>query len=538
MSNIFNNVDRPKVRRSSLDLSHEYKTTQDIFDLIPISVIECVPGDVHKIGVASVLRLQPMLAPILQRIKVRFSSFFVPYRLLDSNWEQFITRNPDGDSVVNLPVFDPDDYTTPADVYAQGSLWDYLGYPLLKPAAAACPLDYPRRAYYRIWNDYMRDENLEAELDYEDPAENCINILKAAFDRDLYTSSLPFRQKGTPPALPVFGSASAAFDFPYQNVSGVDTASLAVMAVHNGSVTGMGTMTGIGGTNSTMGGNNVPTANTEFENLFTDNNTISGATFSSADISDLRLASQIQIWMERNARGGTRYVEFLRAQFGTSPTEEVLQRPAFIGGVSSDVIVSEVLQTSASDTQPTPQGNLAGHGVGLTRGFLGSYRCKEFGLIMTFATVVPIASYQQGIERAWLRRTTFDFPFPVFTGLSEQEVFNAEIYTRDQTADPTGSINFTPFGYTGRYNELRFVPNKVTNEMRDTFDYWHMGRKFSSAPALDAAFIRPTAAEVTELKRVFAVPSVPCLIASYGIQLTSHRPIPYMAIPSALGGLT
>jgi len=534
MSNIFNSVDRPKIRRSSLDLSHEYKTTQDIFEIIPISVVECVPGDVHKIGVASILRLQPMLAPILQRVKIRFSAFFVPYRLLDDNWEQFITRNPDGDTVVALPVFDPDDYASPSSVFAQGSLWDFLGYPLLKPAAAACPLDYPRRAYYRIWNDYMRDENLEAEIDYLDPASNAYTIKRAAFDRDLYTSALPFRQKGTSPALPVFGSTNAVFDTQWQSPAAFTVFGTPRINYNADDLYIAGEDSGGG-----ILPNNASRAQMK-ENLdgILSDNTVDGSTFSSADIADLRLASTIQIWMERNARGGTRYVEFLRAQFGTSPTEEILQRPAFIGGVSSDVIVSEVLQTSASDTQPTPQGNLAGHGVGLTRGFLGSYRCKEFGLIMTFATVVPTASYQQGIERAWLRRTTFDFPFPVFSGLSEQEVFNAEVFTLDKSADPTGAENFVPFGYTGRYNELRFVPNKVTNEMRDTFDYWHMGRKFSSAPALDAAFIRPSDAEIVELKRVFAVPSVPCIIANYGIQLTSHRPIPYMAIPSSLGGLT
>lgn len=530
--NIFNQVDRQRIRRSGFDLSHEYKTTHDFFDLIPISVIECVPGDVHQIGVSSVLRFQPLLAPILHSIKMRFTSFFVSYRDLDpDNWVEFITRNPDGDTVGTLPLFNPADYGTPANVYAAGTLWDYLGYPLLQPPSQACPIDYPRRAYYRIFNEFFRDENLETEIDYLDPASNSFNILRSAWQRDLYTSSLPFRQKGTAPSLPVFGTASAVFDIQPVTLDGGGGVPF-VMGFESDSAPPLAGAIEWGGTYIAN-----PTTQMAQMNETLGENTISGSGFSASDITDLRLATQLQVWMENNARGGTRYTEFLRKQFDTSPTDTTLNRPHFIGSVVSDVIISEVMQTSASDTQPTAQGNLAGAGLGLANGMIGSYRCKEFGLIMTLATVVPNSAYQQGIDRSWLRRNTFDFPFPVFANLSEQEVLNAEVYTRDVAADPTGAINRTPFGYTGRYNELRFVPNRVTGQMRSTFDYWHLGRQFSSAPALNADFIRPTAAEVTELKRVFAVPSEPGLVVSYGIKLNSYRPIPYMAIPSSLGGL-
>lgn len=527
--NPFDIVDRPRKRRSGFNLSHEYKTTHDPFQLIPISCFECIPGDVHSISVRSVLRFNPMLAPILHRLQMSFDAFFVQYRNLDDQWVDFITRNPDGDTVVALPRFVPADYASPASVVAVGSLWDYLSYPLLQPAAAACPLDYPRRAYFRIFNEFYRDENLEPEIDYLDPATNSYNILNAAWRRDLYTSSLPFRQKGTSPALPVFGSASAAFDLPYENLNGLGVWNLSLNGSSPG--TGIGYSAGAAGT-----GTDVP-ANKAILDTIMGNNTISGATFSSADISDIRFASQVQAWMERNARGGTRYTEFLRAQFDESPMDAILQRPEYIGGVTSGVLISEVLQTSANAAEPTPQGNLAGHGLGLTRGRIGTYKAREFGLIMILASVVPDPAYSQGIDRAWLRNTTFDFPFPIFAGLSEQPVFNAEVFTRDSTADPTGTINYTPFGYTARFNELRFLGNKVTGLMRTTFDYWHMARSFATAPALNAAFIRPTAAEITELKRVFAVPTEPAFVANYGINLKSYRPIPFMGIPSQIGGI-
>ena len=536
--NVFENTDSLKIKRSGFDLSHEYKTTHDFFDIIPISVVEAIPGDVHKIGVSGVLRFQPMLAPILHRIKMRFNSFFVPYRLLDVNWENFITRNPDGDGVVALPVFDPDDYGTPANVYAAQSLWDYFTYPLLKPAAAACPLDYPRRAYFKIFNDFFRDENLETEIDYLDTATNSFSILKSAWARDLYTSCLPFRQKGTSPALPVFGSTSVTFTIPFADMSSYNQDQARIPAFRNGDGSGnMGLVSGTVGAAASgpVIWQNSPASSTSYWDVVSNNNTIDGTSMTSGDIADLRLAWQVQAWMERNARSGSRYVEFLQNQFGTSPIEEILQRPAFIGGLTSDVLISEVLQTGEAGT--TPQGTMAGHGVGIANGMIGSYRVKEFGLIMTFATVVPTPAYMQGIDRAWLRRTTYDFPFPIFAGLSEQEVYNAEVYTLDQTADPTGATNFQPFGYTGRYNELRYQPNKVSSQMRTVFDYWHLARKFASAPALNAAFIRPNAAEITELKRIFAVPSEPGLICSYGINLQSYRPIPYMAVPSSLGGL-
>lgn len=546
--NVFNNLDRPRIARSALDLSHEYKTTFDMGQLIPILAMETIPGDViSNLGVAAVLRMQPMLAPILHTMKLRYYAFFVPYRILWDDWEEFITGGEDGDFVGTLPLFNPDAFTASiANVTAVGSLWDYLGYNPVGGTTnihATCqPLDFPRRAYVRIWNEYFRVPGIQDELpENVGVVGEVYQPLFRNWTKDYFTSALPFQQRGTAPALPVFGSGKAAFNMPFSNHTALAQQDIRMLAVAktggvfaaNPGITG-GVSPGIGGDNIEW--ENDAAAMTKINQVLSAGNTVDGATFSSVDIADLRLAWQTQVWLERNARGGARYTEQLRMRYGTEPLDARLQRPEFIGGYTSPFLFSEVLQTSASDSQPSPQGNMAGHGISVAGGMLGSYRVQEHGLIMILACTDPAPAYQQGIDRPWLRRTKLDFPAPEFVGLSEQEIFNAEVYNQNVTNDPNGIIGRTPFGYTGQYNEMRYLPNRVTSEMRNTFDYWHLGRKFSSLPLLNSDFvsIKP---DLPELKRIYAVQNVPGIIGSFGIRITAVRPIPYMAVPSSIGGV-
>lgn len=534
--NVFQALDQAKVARSALDLSHEHKTTFDFGQLVPISVFECIPGDVHRLAAAAVLRTQPMLAPILHTLKLRYYSFFVPYRLLFDDWEEFITRGEDGQSVVSLPLFKPADFTASvANVTATGTLWDYLGYYPLNVATdiadSNLPIDMARRAYVMIWNEFFRVPGIQDEKPLGvGVAGEVYQLLYRNWTRDYFTAALPFQQRGTAVALPVFGSGAVDFTLPLSaNNPGTGWYAPAITA---GDDLTFGSPNGSGGWAAD------PSAASHMAELnaqLSDNNTVDGSTFSSVDIADLRLAWQTQVWMERNARGGARYTEQLQMRYGTRPLDARLQRPEFIGGYTSPFLISEVLQTSASDTQPTVQGNMAGHGISVEAGMLGSYRVEEHGLIMVLACVDPTPAYQQGIERSWLRRNTLDFPAPEFVHLSEQEIYNAELYNQTTATDPTGSIGRTPFGYTGIYNEMRYIPNRVSNEMRDTFDYWHLARKFSSLPLLNSDFVS-IEDDLPELKRVFAVQNVPGIIGNFGIKLTSHRPIPYLAVPSGIGG--
>ncbi|MEO5368117.1 MAG: hypothetical protein H7831_17545 [Magnetococcus sp. WYHC-3] len=523
-NNPFQKIGRARFPRSAFNLSYEKKFTADMGILYPILADECVPGDVWSIGNSAVIRFQPLVAPILHQIKVKTYYFFVPYRLLDENWEEFITRGEDGNSVVTLPVFNPEDYDEgPAAVMAKGTLWDFLGFPTgnASPPVEFCPLDYPRQAYNMVWNEFFRDQNLQTEIPEGVAAPGAtvgFQLKRRNWTKDYFTSALPFQQRGNAPALPVVGTIAADADF-----------DLAFDAAY------------VPGTplNVSVSGNFAPAGAADvFKDAvdanFNNNTTVSvTSSLTSVDIADLRLAFQLQVWMERNARAGVRYTEFLNAHFNVAPYDARLQRPEFIGGTTNDVLISEVLQTSSTDSEPTPQGNLAGHGIAVQTAQVGKYRVEEFGVMIGLMCVYPTPAYQNGINRQWLRRTTYDFYFPEFANLSEQAIYNGELCTIPITTDPDGSQNLDIFGYTGRYNEMRYKPNMVCGDMRDTFDYWHLGRQFdpASPPALNEDFI-----VCDPRKDVFAVPSEPGMVVSFGNHLNVLRPMPIIAEPMKLGG--
>lgn len=505
----FDSSEIAKVYRSMFDLSHEKKYTADMGQLIPHMLMECVPGDVVDIGLSQVVRFQPLVAPLLHSVNVKSYYFFVPYRILWDQWEEFITRGEAGTSILNPPLWEP----VAGDII-QGKLWDFLGFPLVIPPPEACPLDFPRMAYNLIWNEYFRDQNLQTEV-----ALDQVEILRRNWNKDYFTSALPFQQRGTAPAMPFTG----VFDFSPQGSTTqpptssyspiVDPATGEWLAQH-----WISAATEPRGTTGTP----VTDLETEWSNALT------GA---AGDVADFRLMIQLQAWMERNARSGVRYTEFLRAHFPAWPRDDRLQRPEYLGGSSDSMIFSEVLQTGPTDTGVTPQGNMAGHGLGVQSGKITRARVQEFGLIMGLSVVYPKAQYQNGVHRNWLRRTTFDFYFPEFSLLSEQEVFNAELCTIPATTDPTGATNLGVFGYQGRYDELRSIPSQVMSEMRDTFDYWHLGRQFdpASPPALNSDFIT-----CNPRKDIFAVQTDPGLIVAVGNHIKATRPLPQQGIPAPL----
>ena len=301
-----------------------------------------------------------------------------------------------------------------------------------------------------IFNEYYRDETIQP------PALLTSETLKPRnWEKDYFTSSLLWQQRGTAPALPIAGIAHAVWP-----ANGTGTG-VPMQSVYNGSWKPYDSAT---------------------KGLL-ENNTIDLSTATTFNVADLRLAFQIQKWMERNARAGARYTESLQAHFGVSPRDERLQRPEYIGGSKTPVIVSEVLQTSSTDAT-SPQGNMAGHGVSVASTFCGKYRATEHGLIMGIMSIMPRTMYQQGMDRQWLRRSRYDFYFPEFANLSEQAILNCELYATSNEA-----TNKAIFGYQGRYDEMRTKRNMVCGQMRSTFDYWHLGRIFSTAPALNSTFL-------------------------------------------------
>ena len=545
---IFSEVRGNNVGRSVFNLSHFKRFTADMGQLIPVLFLECVPGDTMKIGCEAVTRFQPMVAPILDSVDMYVHYFFVPTRLLMDNekdWETFLTGGKDGtDDSVSLPLwtfgaFDGSISTTSNFPFSFGSkhlkysLWDYFGLPVLESAGSVenirtvdHVLAFPQRAYNLVWNEYYRDENLVDECSL-----NNSTVLYRAWKKDYFTSSLPWQQRGISPALPISGVIPV-------NFSPTDVFRLngpVTVSVENGGTAPVWV------SNVGDGSANVQRLGTNFQNFSTLPQSVQSMQFNGVsvgsasvnlenattfDVAVLREAFQIQRWLELNARAGVRYTEFLKAHFGLAPADEVLQRPEYLGGTKSEIVVSEVLQTSAT-TSDSPQGNLAGHGLGAMSDFICSYTAKEFGYIIGIASWMPKPSYQQGVNRMFSRRTKYDFYFPEFAHLSEQAVTKGEIYaTGNEEHD--NSI----FGYQSCYAEMKYMPSMNCADMRDTFSYWHLGRKFSSEPSLNAGFLTTNSAYSGGIRKdIFSVQNEPGMIVQFGNVVEAIRPMPVYGTP-------
>lgn len=500
MSGVFKRTGALSPNRSVFDLSYEKKFDCDMGQLIPVMCDEVIPGDKFSIGNEIVIRFNPLVAPLMHEINAYVHYFFVPYRLLSDDWEEFITGGKDGESTVTIPMWELDE--TPAKY----SLWDYFGFPMIASLAAPYPLKFPKLAYYMIWNEYYRDPNLDNPVDLSTLDDDAGLIYNRKWEKDYFTSALPFQQRGIAPALPISGTSTADFDIGnFANIAPPHAA--AYLSVDNQVDPKLYI-------NSSYGYSNAHT--------FFNNNTVDLSSASTFDVSDLRLAFQIQKWMERNARGGARYTEFLKSHFGVSPRDDRLQRPEYIGGSKSPVIISEVLQTS--ETDGTPQGNLAGHGITADRNFCASYYAQEYGLIMGILSVMPRSAYSQGIDRQWLRETKYDFYFPEFANLSEQAVMNQEIF-----AGTVEGTNRATFGYQGRYDEMRVKKSIICGDLRSSLEYWHLGRSFAALPDLNGVFVT-----CTPRKDIFAVENVPGLIVSFGNRIKAVRPMPIQSEPGLI----
>jgi len=494
MNKAFQRVSGGRTPRSAFDLSHEVLTTGDMGKLYPVFCREVVPGDVLDIAHTVVIRFNPMTAPLLHPIMLYLHLWYVPYRLLWDEFEDFITGGADGTEAPTFPVS--------SGTISAGTLLDYLGAPLGASMANLPMSDMPRRAYNTIFNEWYRDQTSVTALTV---ASNN-TIQKRGWDKDYFTSALPFQQRGTAPSLPVTSTIAADGTFKM-----VDSGALETPA----------------GLTYAATGDIVTTAGDEFSSTRADVEYSSGLDVSSVafDMADFRLAKQTQIFLERNARAGARYTEFIPAHFGNvGPRDDRLDRPEYVGGLRSPVVVSEVLQTSATDITggSTPQGNLAGHGIAVASQKTAKVRSPEYGLVMGILSVMPKRIYSsQGVERQWIKSTRYDFYLPEFSHLSEQPVYNGELYMQGAAADAN------VFGYQERYSEMRSAQSMVTGGMRSTFDHWHMAEQFSSLPTLGQTFIECTPRD----DPAFAVPASDQMLIRVGNHVTAVRPMPVTSDP-------
>lgn len=483
--NIFNSVKIFAPKSSNFDLSHDVKLSGKMGQLIPIMCMECVPGDKVDISVEALVRFAPLVSPMMHRVDVFMHYFFVPNRLVWPNWENFLTGGDDGSETPAHPYI---------SIYPDGSnytkLMDYLGIPNPSDNPDADYIEevsaIPFAAFQKVYNEYYRDQNLIAEVDMElIDGDNTANLeltkmRQRAWEHDYFTAALPFAQKGAAVEIPISGAVTLA------NNTNVPILKNTAGVPYSGAGNDVGAAFGTGELGVGPDGgpwNNLarldPNSSLEVSNADT-------------TINDLRRATALQKFLEKLARGGSRYIEMIRTMFGVHSSDKRLQRPEYITGSKSPVVISEVLNTTG--TTDAPQGSMAGHGVSVNRGKQGDYFCEEHGYIIGVMSIMPKTAYYQGIPKHFTKTTDrYQYYFPDFANIGEQEVKKRELFAYF----PGGGATF---GYVPRYAEYKFENNRVAGDFRNNLNFWHMARDFAVMPALNADFVNcaPTT-------RIFAV---------------------------------
>jgi len=558
MSHNFAKIPATKIQRSTFNRSHSYKTTFNSGYLIPFFVDEALPGDTFTLKHTLLGRLNTPIVPIMDNLFLETFYFFVPNRILWTNWEKFNGAQDDpGDSTdYTIPTISP----ASTGIFSEGSLGDYFGMPIGVDLGIKTNPDRIKisalwhRAYNKIWNEWFRDENLQdsVTVDLADTAvdDAAYTLLRRGKRHDYFTSALPWPQKGDAVSIdmdatsaPVYGNGKA---LGFQSVgSNPYVAPTDPNYLFGSTKIDASRFLGIQ--------NNAYDESVAWQGTLDVNNSITsvvgvvgpgGESGIYADLSNsaitttinaLRTGFQLQRMLERDARGGTRYTEIIRSHFGVISPDQRLQRPEYLGGSSKRIMINPVQQTSSTDAT-TPQGNLAAFGqvVDSSNGFTKTF--TEHGVILGLINVRADLTYQQGLPKMFQRQTRYDFYWPSLANLGEQAILNSEIYTQDWDAvDGDDNVeNDLVFGYQERYAEYRYYPSKITGKLRseatNSLDVWHLSQEFDSLPVLGDTFIQDN----PPISRIVAVNTEPEFTLDVFFDMKCARPMPVYSVPGLI----
>lgn len=540
------NPTRIDMSRSTFDRNSSVKTSFNVGDIVPFYVDEVLPGDTFDIDTSKVIRMPSLLTPIMDNLYLDTYYFFVPNRIVWQHWKELMGENNES-AWIPTTEYEVPQITAPSGGWSIGTIADYMGVPTGVSGLSVNAL--PFRAYALICNEWFRDENLcdPLNIPLTDATVAGVNTgtfvtdvakgglpYKAAKYRDYFTSCLPAPQKSEDVTIPVSGGANypvMSLDDKIPNVGSVATTWTDV----KGGVSSANWHLGGDNYNGQLPGNDLGMFNVSasVSSLVAPTNlwAINDGVVSTATINQLRRAFQVQKLYERDARGGTRYIEVLKSHFGVTSPDARLQRPEYLGGNRIPIVISEINQTSGTSANSTPQGNPSGQSrtTDVHSDFKKSF--VEHGFIIGVMVARYDHTYQQGLERFWSRKGRLDFYWPVFANIGEQAVLNKEIYAQGSKTDDE------VFGYQEAWADYRYKPNRVTGEMRSqapqSLDVWHLGDDYSKLPSLSDSWIQEDSAVVN---RVIAVSEENSnqLWADIFIKNKCTRAMPMYSIPGLI----